>query len=577
MKEERSLQRGLKNRHVQLIAIGGAIGTGLFLGSGHSIALAGPSILFAYMITGIICFLMMRALGELLLSNTNYHTFVEFIQEYMGDKVAFITGWTYWFCWVSVAMADITAVGMYVQFWLPSVPLWVPSAVVLALLVIMNLFTVRLFGEMEFWFALIKIIAIVALIVVGLFFIVTGHVTTNGVATFSNIWSHGGWFPKGLNGFIQSFQMVVFAFACIEMVGLTAGETKDPHKVLPKAINSIPLRIILFYTCSLAVIMSIFPWDAVNPNKSPFVEVFMTVGIVGAASIVNFVVLTSAASAGNSGIFSTSRMLYALAKKSHAPEFLESLTRKHVPANALLLSALIIALVVAMQYVLPDTIFVLISSVATFCFLYIWAVLVICHMRYRKTRPDLAAKSHFKMPLYPALNYLVLAFFAFVIVTLALNETTRTALFVTPVWFILLFLIYHLRTVSHDDQPAVVDELTKAFNDLEKDLARSFHAMYDGFPEPVQLAYKDNRIVAVNPAMSKMRQPGNKCTLTNGELHPGCLLGRALNTKKTQWKQMPVKENGQIPVSYWIPVPDHEDYYIHFATGLYQDYSKPNE
>lgn len=576
MENKRTLQRGLKNRHVQLIAIGGAIGTGLFLGSGHSIALAGPSILFAYMITGTICFLMMRALGELLLSNTNYHTFVEFIQEYMGDKIAFITGWTYWFCWVSVAMADITAVGMYVQFWLPHIPLWVPSAVVLVLLVLMNLFTVRLFGELEFWFALIKVAAIVALILVGLYFIIQGHPTTNGVAAFSNIWSHGGWFPKGISGFIQSFQMVVFAFACIEMVGLTAGETKDPHKVLPKAINSIPLRIILFYTCSLAVIMSIFPWDVVNPNKSPFVEVFMTVGVVGAASLVNFVVLTSAASAGNSGIFSTSRMLYALAKKSHAPEFLESLTRKHVPANALLLSALIIGLVIALQYVLPEAIFVLISSIATFCFLYIWSVLVICHMRYRKRRPDLAAVSVYKMPLFPILNYLVLAFFAFVIVTLALNPTTRVALFVTPIWFILLLLIYHLRTVN--DSHAVVDnEMTCALNDLERDLAHSFHAMYDRFPEAVQLAYKDNRIVAVNPPMHAIRKPGDYCTLSTGEGDFGNLLKQALQTRQTQWAQLPAKADGQIPVSYWIPVPDHEDYYVHFVMGMVPDCSKPNE
>lgn len=576
MENKRTLQRGLKNRHVQLIAIGGAIGTGLFLGSGHSIALAGPSILFAYMITGTICFLMMRALGELLLSNTNYHTFVEFIQEYMGDKIAFITGWTYWFCWVSVAMADITAVGMYVQFWLPHIPLWVPSAVVLVLLVLMNLFTVRLFGELEFWFALIKVAAIVALILVGLYFIIQGHPTTNGVASFSNIWSHGGWFPKGISGFIQSFQMVVFAFACIEMVGLTAGETKDPHKVLPKAINSIPLRIILFYTCSLAVIMSIFPWDVVNPNKSPFVEVFMTVGVVGAASLVNFVVLTSAASAGNSGIFSTSRMLYALAKKSHAPEFLESLTRKHVPANALLLSALIIGLVIALQYVLPEAIFVLISSIATFCFLYIWSVLVICHMRYRKRRPDLAAVSVYKMPLFPILNYLVLAFFAFVIVTLALNPTTRVALFVTPIWFILLLLIYHLRTVN-DSHPGVDNEMTCALNDLERDLAHSFHAMYDRFPEAVQLAYKDNRIVAVNPPMHALRKPGDYYTMPSGDGDFGSLLKQALQTRQTQWAQLPAKADGQVPVSYWIPVPDHEDYYVHFVMVLGPECSKPNE
>lgn len=445
MEKEQTLNRGLKNRHVQLIAIGGAIGTGLFLGSGHSIALTGPAILFAYIITGIICFLMMRALGELLLSNTEYHTFIEFVQDYMGEKTAFVTGWTYWFCWISVAMADITAVGIYVKYWFPSIEAWIPSLVTLIILLLMNLVTVKLFGEMEFWFACIKVVAIIALIVLGLYFILTGQPTLAGVASFSNLWSHGGWFPKGMDGFIQSFQMVVFAFAGIELVGLTAGETENPEKVIPKSINSIPVRIILFYVGALGVIMSIFPWDSVNPDRSPFVEVFLAVGIVGAASMVNFVVLTSAASACNSGVFSTSRLLYSLAKRNHAPGILEILTSKQVPANALFLSVLVICLVVALQYVVAEGVFVIISSVATFCFLYIWGIITICHMKFIRKRPDLAAKSVFKMPLFPFLNYLVLAFFAFVIVTLAFNPATRVALFVTPVWFIMLLLIYQLR------------------------------------------------------------------------------------------------------------------------------------
>lgn len=443
--QEQTLARGLKNRHVQLIAIGGAIGTGLFLGSGHSIALAGPAILFAYIITGGICFLMMRALGELLLSNTKYHTFIEFVQDYMGEKTAFVTGWTYWFCWISVAMADITAVGIYVKYWFPSIEAWIPSLVTLFLLLLMNLLTVKLFGELEFWFACIKVAAIVALIVLGIYFIMTGQPTSVGIASFSNLWSHGGWFPKVLDGFIQSFQMVVFAFAGIELVGLTAGETENPKKVIPQSINSIPIRIILFYVGALGVIMSIFPWDSVNPDRSPFVEVFLAVGIVGAASLVNFVVLTSAASACNSGVFSTSRLLYSLAKRSHAPGILEILTNKQVPANALFLSVLVICLVVALQYVIAEGVFVIITSVATFCFLYIWGIITICHMKYIKARPDLAAKSTFKMPLFPILNYVVLAFFAFVIVTLAFNPATRVALFVTPIWFILLLLIYQLK------------------------------------------------------------------------------------------------------------------------------------
>lgn len=454
---DKTLARGLKNRHVQLIAIGGAIGTGLFLGSGHSVALAGPAILFAYIITGLVCFFMMRALGELLLSNTEYHTFVEFVQDYMGERAAFITGWTYWFCWISVAMADITAVGIYVKFWFPWMEAWLPSLIVLTILVLMNLLTVKLFGELEFWFAFVKVIAILALIGLGLYFIFSGQTTSAGTASFSNLWSHGGWFPHGASGFVQSFQMVVFAFAGIELVGLTAGETENPEKVIPQSINSIPVRIILFYVGALGVIMSIFPWDAINPEHSPFVDVFLAVGIIGAASIVNFVVLTSAASACNSGVFSTSRLLYSLAKRNHAPGKLEMLTSKQVPANALFLSALVICLVVALQYIVPEGVFVIITSVATFCFLYIWATITICHMKFIRKRPDLAAKSKFRMPLFPYINYIVLAFFAFVIVTLAFNPSTRVALFVTPVWFILLLLIYQFKGQSAPDSVAEME------------------------------------------------------------------------------------------------------------------------
>ncbi|AVK46964.1 MULTISPECIES: amino acid permease [Clostridium] len=442
--ENQNLSRGLKNRHVQLLAIGGAIGTGLFLGSGRSIHLAGPSILFAYIITGIICFFVMRALGELLLSNLNYHSFVDFVYDYLGNGAAFITGWTYWFCWISVGMADLTAAGLYIQYWLPNIPQWLPSLIVLVILLIMNLTAVKLFGEMEFWFALIKVVAILALIVIGIFMIITGFSTDAGASSFANLWSHGGLFPNGINGFILSFQMVVFAFAGIELVGLTAGETEKPEYVIPKAINNIPIRIIIFYIGALIVIMSIYPWNSINPDKSPFVQVFAAVGIAAAASIVNFVVLTSAASACNSAIFSTSRMVYSLAKEENAPESMKKLTSSQVPSNATMFSAIVILISVILNFVMPEGVFVLITSISTFCFIYIWAVIVICHMRYRKTNPELAAKSKFKMPLYPIINYIILAFFAFILVVLALNNETRVALFVTPVWFIVLGIIYNI-------------------------------------------------------------------------------------------------------------------------------------
>ncbi|GLC31691.1 amino acid permease [Clostridium omnivorum] len=441
MSENQNLSRGLKNRHVQLLAIGGAIGTGLFLGSGRSIHLAGPSILFAYMITGVILFFVMRALGELLLSNLNYHSFVDFVYDYLGSTAAFITGWTYWFCWISLAMADVAATGLYIQYWFPNIARWIPSLIVLVILLIMNLTAVKLFGEMEFWFALIKVVAILSLIIVGTFMIIKGFSTNAGVSSFTNLWSHGGWLPNGVSGFILSFQMVVFAFTGIELVGLTAGETENPEYVIPKAINNIPIRIIIFYMGALTVIMSIYPWNSINPVKSPFVQVFAAVGITAAASIVNFVVLTSAASACNSGIFSTSRMVYSLAKKNNAPESMKKLTSNHVPYNATIFSAAVILISVILNYIMPEGVFVLITSISTFCYIFIWAIIVICHLRYHKANPELAAKSKFKMPLYPIINYVILAFFAFVIVTLALNNETRVALFVTPVWFILLWMI----------------------------------------------------------------------------------------------------------------------------------------
>lgn len=442
--KNQNLSRGLKNRHVQLLAIGGAIGTGLFLGSGRSIHLAGPSILFAYMITGIICFFIMRALGELLLSNLNYHSFVDFVYDYLGERAAFITGWTYWFCWISLAMADVTAAGLYIQYWFPSVAQWIPSLVILVILLIMNLTAVKMFGEMEFWFALIKVVAILALIVIGTFMIIKGFSTDAGTSTFANLWNHGGLFPNGASGFILSFQMVVFAFTGIELVGLTAGETEDPERVIPKAINNIPIRIIIFYIGALLVIMSIYPWTSISPEKSPFVQVFAAVGIAAAASIINFVVLTSAASACNSGIFSTSRMLFSLAKEDNAPASMKKLTSNQVPANASLFSAGVILIAVILNYVMPEGVFVLITSISTFCFIFIWAIIVICHLKYRKTNPKLAAKNKFKMPLYPIANYVILAFMAFVIVTLAFNSETRVALFVTPVWFIMLAVIYKI-------------------------------------------------------------------------------------------------------------------------------------
>lgn len=444
VEEQQELQRGLKNRHVQLISIGGAIGTGLFLGAGKTIQLAGPSILLAYLITGCVCFFIMRALGELLLSNTNNHSFLDFVAEYLGKKVAFVTGWTYWFCWVAIAIADLTAIGMYVRYWVPGVPQWLPELIALILLLGLNMVAVSLFGELEFWFALIKVVSIIAFIIVGIYMILTHYKTSAGPASITNLWSHGGFFPTGTKGFILSFQMVTFAFTGIELVGLVAGETKNPEKVLPEAINNIPIRIILFYLGSLFVIMSIYPWNSLDANNSPFVEVFSEIGITVAASLINLVVLSAAASACNSAIYSTGRMLRSLSQEGSAPKKFRQLTSHRVPGNALVFSTIVIFISVILNYVMPSEVFTLVSSIATTCFLFIWGILVYTHLKYRKSM--LGKKEHtFKMPFYPYSNFLVFAYMIFICLVLFLGKDTRIALLLTPVWFIGLLIIYRMK------------------------------------------------------------------------------------------------------------------------------------
>lgn len=436
------LARGLNNRHVQLIAIGGAIGTGLFLGAGKAIQLAGPSILLTYAITGMVIMLMMRALGELMLSNLNYHSFLDFVADYLGVRMAFVTGWTYWFCWISLAMADLTATGMYICYWFPNLPQWLPEVIALCILLGLNLVAVSLYGELEFWLALIKVVAIIALIAVGIFMIIVGFKTDAGRVSVSNLWRHGGFFPNGALGFIMSFQMATFAFTGVEVVGLVGGETSNPKKVIPKAINSIPVRVVLFYIGSLFAIMCIYPWTSVTANESPFVSVFADVGIVAAASIVNFVVLSAAVSACNSAIYSTSRMVRSLAQEGNAPHSFKKLTSHKVPGNALIFSTLVIFITVIMNYFIPSKVFTIASSLATICFVFVWVIIVITHWRYRQLNPQKAAASNFKMPFYPYSSYFVVLFFTMVIVILAFSKTTRDALLFAPVWFLGLLALF---------------------------------------------------------------------------------------------------------------------------------------
>ena len=432
------MKRSLKSRHIQLMALGGTIGTGLFLGSGQAIHSAGPAILLAYIITGIICFWIMRALGELLMSDLNYRSFVDAIRVYLGPRVSFITGWAYWACWIALAMAEITAIGMYFQLWLPRVPQWIPGLLTLIVLLCINLITVSAFGELQFWFALIKILAIALLVLVGIGMMLVCIKSTSGyVASPENLFNNGGFFAAGAKGFILSFQMVVFAFVGIEMVGMTAAEAENPRHVIPRAINAIPFQILLFYVAALAVIMCIYPWDRLAPSKSPFVMVFNDIGLRGAASLINFVVVTAAASACNSSLYTTGRMLAELTSTSHRPgiRLVSKLSRNSVPALAVIISAGVIAIAAILNLIMPGGVFTVISSIATTSFLFIWATIIVTHFRYLHSNPQ---ERSFKFPGAPYTDYLVLTFLAFVLVVLWLDKQTLGALIFTLIWFAIL-------------------------------------------------------------------------------------------------------------------------------------------
>ncbi|NEN76282.1 D-serine/D-alanine/glycine transporter [Pelistega sp. NLN82] len=451
---EHRLQRNLQNRHLQLIAIGGAIGTGLFMGSGKTISLAGPSVLFAYMLIGLVLFFIMRAMGELLLSNLEYKSFTDFTHDLLGPCAGFFVGWTYWFCWVVIGIADIIAITDYVRFWWPDIPLWLPGVICIIVMCTMNLLTVKLFGEMEFWFALIKIIAILALVIVGIYLVFTGFTNpqTGVKASLSHLWAReGGVFPHGISGFFSAFQIAVFACLGMELVGTAAAETKDPYKNLPVAINRIPIRIIVFYILALCVIMTVTPWDMVSPDKSPFVNMFMLIGIPIAASLINLVVLTSAISSANSGMFSTGRMIYGLAQSKSAPGILGKLNKNGVPALGLMYSCIYLVIGIFLLYQQGDIMeaFTIVSTVSSIGFIFVWSMILLSYLKYRKLRPQQHKQSIYKMPGGVIMTWVCLGFLIFVLYLFSRDADTLKGLIAMPVWFLILGICYQFYRKNH--------------------------------------------------------------------------------------------------------------------------------
>lgn len=441
------LERGLHNRHLQLIAIGGAIGTGLFYGSGQLIHLVGPAILVVYLVIGMVLFLVMRQLGELLLSNLNYKTFGDIAKDQIGPWAGFMVAWNYWFSWVIGCVADLVAITAYIQYFWPAVPIWLPSVATAVGLIILNLQPVRAFGETEFWFAITKIVAILALIVVGIVLVSTHFQTPDGGhAQASNLWSHGGIFPTGFGGFLLGFQLAIFSFIGVELVGTTAAETENPHRNLPRAVNSIVLRIAIFYIGSLTVIMMVTPWDRIDPEQSPFTTMFSNAGFAGAAFVVNLVVLASAASSANSGVYSATRMAFGLSKDGHAPRTLRAASRRGVPTQAVFFTTVFLFASVPILLA-GDALtqaFTVVSSLCSADILFTWGIIVVSFILYYRRHPERHEASQFRVPFPSVTPWITLAFFAFIAVCLTLSKDTRIAVYLSPLWFGFLALMWQV-------------------------------------------------------------------------------------------------------------------------------------
>jgi histidine transporter len=446
------------------MALGSAIGTGLFYGSASAIQMAGPAVLLAYLIGGAAVFMVMRALGEMAVHNPVSGSFGQYASTYLGPMAGFVLGWTYAFEMIIVCLADVTAFGIYMGFWFPDVPRWIWVLSIVFLIGALNLCSVKVFGETEFWLSLLKVSAIVAMILGGLGIMLFG-ISSSGTSTpetvvgISNLWAHGGFMPNGIGGLIASFAVVMFAFGGIEIIGITAGEAKDPQHVIPRAINAVPLRILLFYVLTLFVLMSIYPWPQIGTQGSPFVQIFDKLGISSAATILNIVVISAAISAINSDIFGAGRMMYGLAEQGQAPKSFARLSRQGVPWMSVLVMGAALLGGVVLNYVIPENVFLVIASIATFATVWVWLMILFTQVAMRRSMDSKhIAQLKFPVPFWPYAPAAAIVFMLFIFGVLGYFPDSRVALIVGAVWIVLLVIAYRIWVKPGTATPQSVSE-----------------------------------------------------------------------------------------------------------------------
>ncbi len=461
MKDNNELQRGLGARQMRMIALGGTIGVGLFMGATSTIKWTGPSVIFAYLIAGIFLFLVMRAMGEMVYLHPTSGSFANFASDYIHPVAGYLTAWSNVFQWVVVGMSEVIAVGEYMNYWFPDLPQWIPGVIVVALLAGANLVSVKAFGEFEFWFAMIKVVTIILMIVAGFGLIFFGLGNGGETIGLSNLWAHGGFMPNGWIGFFFALSIVIGSYQGVELIGITAGETKDPQKNIKSAVNGVIWRILIFYIGAIFVIVTVYPWNELGNIGSPFVATFAKVGITFAAGLINFVVLTAAMSGCNSGIFSASRMSLNLSQKGMLPKFFGKVMKNGVPVWTVLAIATGILIGALLNVILPlfikgaDSVFVYVYSASILPGMVPWFMILISHLRFRKNHPEEVEGHPFKMPGGAFTNYITMAFFIMVLIGMLFNKETVVSVVIGIVFLLFMTMFFFLKgyhKLSKDQQ-----------------------------------------------------------------------------------------------------------------------------
>ena len=431
--EDRGYQQGLSARQIQMIAIGGAIGTGLFMGAGGALRTAGPSIIITYLLCGLAAYAILRALGELVVYRPSSGSFVSYAREFFGEKAAYASGWLYWMNWVMTAVVDVTAVALYMQFFgkyspvFTAIPQWVYTLVALLVVTALNLVSVKLFGEMEFWFSVIKVATLVGFLCIGIYMVIFGTPVEGQQVGFSLITDNGGIFPTGVLPGLIAIQGVIFAYAAIELIGTTAGETKDARKLIPRAVNTVLLRISLFYIGSLVLLCLLLPFTAYKADESPFVTFFSSTGVEGTDVIMNLVVLTAAMSSLNAGMYSTGRILRSMAMAGSAPAFASKMTNQGVPYGGILITSGVSLLGVVLNAIVPEQAFVIVLNLASVGIVGSWAMIVMCQMKLVwLSKRGLATRPDYQLPGGMTTGWVVLAFLFGVLVLMAFDNPIGT-------------------------------------------------------------------------------------------------------------------------------------------------------